>query len=181
MNSVVRRTSIFLAPLSALLVSACSVPTYHEPVTGGTARLRVITTQAANTAVYVLPAPEGDCVTAHTDRYQWLAILGLDMPRKGRQGVSVGIPGATGLVSTSFAEATIPSGQPFVFEMTRTAYNYGCTVDVAFEPGIGKDYEASFSADGKQCHVRLSEVIENSDGSVARNVVNTSRVKFCTY
>lgn len=181
MNSVARLTSIFLASVSALLIGACTVPTYHEPVTGGTARLRVMTTQAANTAVYVLPAPAGACVTAHVNQYLWFAILGLDMPRKGRQGVSVGIPDATGLVPTSFAEAAIPAGQPFALEMTRTAYNYGCTVDVAFNPGIGRDYEAIFSADGKQCHVHLSEIIQNGVGSVERKVVNTSRVKFCTY
>jgi hypothetical protein len=61
------------------------------------------------------------------------------------------------------------------------AYNYGCAVNVAFEPGIGKDYEASFSADGKQRQVRHSEIIKHSDGSVERNVVDTSRVKLCTY
>ena len=56
--------------------------------------------------------------------------------------------------------------------MIRMTYNCGCTVNVAFEPDIGKDYEANFSADGKQCKVLLSEIIKNSDGSVARNAVD---------
>lgn len=118
--------------------------------------------------------------TAHASQYLWFAILGFDLPRKGRQGVSVGILGVTGLVPTSFARATIPSGRPFAFEMTRTAYNFGCTVNVAFELDIGKDYESCFSQMANSARFsfrRLSRIARIN----CAQIVNTSRVKLCTY
>jgi hypothetical protein len=180
MNHVVRRTgqSIFSVIL-ALSSAACAVNAYQPALTGSMARLRVVTAEAAETQVFVLPDAQNGCVTKQTKEWQWFAILGRHLPNDGLQGVTIGISGSEAFKPVSVAEATIPAEKPFSMYLVRAGYNYTCPVDLTFVPRVGVDYEASFSLVGRMCQVSVAELKRSSDGSVARSRVATSSVEFC--
>jgi hypothetical protein len=143
------------------------------------ARLRVVTEEAVETQVLVLPDAQNGCVTKHMKEWQWFAILGQRLPRDGLQGVTIGMPGGEAFKPISVAEAMIPAEKPFSMYLIRAGYNYTCSVDLTFVPRVGVDYEANYSLFGGMCHVSVAELKRDADGAVVRSPVATSNVELC--
>lgn len=168
----------------ALMLSACALQQFQEPASGARARLRVVSVgQKADTNVFVHPDASGTCIPRTAGGRQSIALLDWDNWHKGKQGVSVGIPGGGAYAPERFAEAFVPAGRPLTIAFgasvgTLNTANASCRIGFLLEPENGVDYEASFSF-GKMCTVNLATVTRSQDGSVTKTPITVKQLQVC--
>lgn len=156
----------FLIASLALAVSACGnianmraySKAYVEPVSGDTARLRVITNGMAR------GVPGRDCIDWRVPGAGIMAVAqsgfadqnngrSLSMPPSGRE------VGGQGLARS---ELKVPAGKPFAMNFQSTGYisggySYSCQQTFRFTPEAGQDYELTL-LDRGMCVIGLQRL-----------------------
>lgn len=156
----------FLIASLALAVSACGnianmraySKAYVEPVSGDTARLRVITNGMAR------GVPGRDCIDWRVPGAGIMAVAqsgfadqnngrSLSMPPSGREVGGQGV---------ARSELKVPAGKPFAINSQSTGYisggySYSCQQTFRFTPEAGQDYELTL-LDSGMCVIGLQRL-----------------------